>query len=43
MAVYLTHALEEWIATALLMDLGSVDHAQQVSVEMVPTVETLMR
>lgn len=43
MAVCLTLALGEWIAPALQMDPGIVAHAQQVSVEMVPTVKTLMR
>lgn len=42
MAVCLTHALVEWIATALQMDPGSVAHALLVSVEMAPTVKTLM-
>lgn len=43
MAVCLTHALAEWIATVLQMDPGSVAHVLLVSVEMVPTVKTLMR
>lgn len=40
MAVCPTHALPEWSATALQMDPGTVVHAQQVSVEMVPIVMT---
>ena len=43
MAVYLTHALVEWIVTALQMDPGSAAHALLVSVEMAPTVKTLTR
>lgn len=43
MAVCRTHVLGEWIATVLQMDPGNVAHAQQVSVEMVPTAKTLMR
>lgn len=43
MAVCPTHALPEWSATALQMDPGTVVHAQQVSVEMVPYVMTWMR
>lgn len=43
MAVCRTHALQEWIATALQMDPGNVAHARSVSVETVPSVKTLMR
>lgn len=43
MAVCLTLALGEWIVPALRTDPGIVAHAQQVSVEMAPTVKTLMR
>ena len=43
MAVCLTRALVEWSATVLQMVPGNVAHALLASVEMVPTVKTLMR